>query len=127
MSLSTDDQVEIWALYNRYNHTIDSGDGPGFAACFTADGHLDTGMGAQVGSDAISAFVDANKEMMPGLRHLAHNIVTDGDAASATGSAFLVAYDVTGGHKVLATGTYADELVKTADGWRFTKRIFTAD
>ena len=50
MSLTTDDQVEIWALYNRYSHAIDSGDGPGFAACFTADGHLDTGMGAQVGS-----------------------------------------------------------------------------
>lgn len=127
MSLTTDDQVEIWALYNRYNHTIDSGDGAGFAACFTADGHLDTGMGAQVGSEAISAFVDANKAMVPGLRHLAHNIVTDGDGRQATGSAFLVAYDVSAGHTVLATGIYADELTKTDDGWRFTKRIFTAD
>ncbi|MEM7288618.1 MAG: nuclear transport factor 2 family protein [Actinomycetota bacterium] len=127
MSLTTDDQVEIWALYNRYNHTIDSGDGPGFAACFTEDGHLDTGSGTQVGADAISTFAAANKEMMPGLRHLAHNVVTDGDGEVATGSAFLVAYDVTGGHKVLATGTYADDLVKTPAGWRFTKRVFTSD
>ena len=64
---------------------------------------------------------------MPGLRHNATNIVVDGDGLVATGSAFLIVYLVDGGHKVISTGRYADELRKTDEGWRFTRRVFTAD
>jgi len=129
MALSTDDIVEINHLYARYNNAIDSDDGAGFAACFTSDGHLDTGMGPREGTDSIDAFVGETTAMLPGLRHLAHSIVIDGDGDgdTATGSAFLVAYDVTGGHKVMATGRYADAFVRTDAGWRFTRRVFTAD
>ncbi len=127
MPLSAEDLVFINALYSRYNAAIDTGDGPGFAACFTPDGHLDTGMGAQDGTEAISAFAAGNKDMMPGLRHLAHNIVIDGEDNDADGSAFLVAYNVDGGFQPLATGRYADKLTRTPDGWRFTSRFFTAD
>lgn len=127
MGLSTDDLVEINALYARYNSGIDTGDGQAFAGCFTADGHLDTGMGPSEGTDAISAFAVATKEMMPGLRHQANNIVVDGNADQATGSAFFVGYTVDDGYKVIITGRYADQLAKTSDGWRFTKRVFTSD
>ena len=127
MPLSTDDIVEITQLYARYNTTIDSADGEGFAACFTPDGRLDTGGGPTVGTDALVAFVAATAEMVPGLRHQANNVLVDGDGDTATGSAFLVGYDVTGGYKVLVTGRYTDALTRTADGWRFTDRLFVAD
>ncbi len=65
--------------------------------------------------------------MLPGLRHLAHDIVVDGDGDAAAGSAFLVAYDTAGGHTVMATGHYSDELVRTGEGWRFSRRVFTPD
>lgn len=127
MALTTDDFVEITALYARYNHAIDSGDGAGFAACFTDDGHLDTGMGPSEGTEAIAAFAVGTHEMMPGLRHQANNIVVDGGPDAASGAAFFVGYDVSEGYKVIITGRYADELVKSGDGWRFSKRVFTAD
>jgi uncharacterized protein (TIGR02246 family) len=127
MPLTTDDIVETNQLYARYNNAIDSHDGAAFAACFTADGYLDTGMGPREGAEAIDAFVAETAAMLPGLRHLAHNVVVDGDGDSATGSAFLVAYDTSGGHKVMATGRYTDELMRTEQGWRFSRRVFTAD
>lgn len=127
MPLSTDDLVEINHLYARYNHAIDSGDGPAFAACFTADGHLDTGMGAQNGTAALDAFAVGTHEMMPGLRHQANNIVMDGDGDTATGNAFFVGYTVDDGYKAIVTGRYADDLKRTENGWRFTNRLFTAD
>lgn len=127
MALTTDDLVHINALYARYNSGIDTGDGAAFAGCFTSDGHLDTGMGPSEGTEAIAAFAEGTHEMMPGLRHQANNIVVDGGPDTATGSAFFVGYQVDDGYKVIITGRYNDELERTADGWRFARRIFTAD
>lgn len=86
-------------------------------------------MGVQEGQAAIHAFAVANPEMLPGLRHLASNIVvdSDGDGNTATGSAFLLAYNVAEGFQVLASGRYTDQLTKTSGGWRFTDRVFVAD
>ena len=62
------------------------------------------------------------------MRHNTTNIVVDESGASgAKGSAFLIGYLVDGGYKVIVTGRYSDELEKTDDGWRFTKRVFKAD
>jgi len=127
MTLTAEDLTLINALYARYNTAIDTGDGAGFAACFTPDGHLDTGMGGQTGTEAIAAFGTGTHETLPGLRHQSNNIVVDGDGSTASGGAFLVAYNVEGGYTVMATGRYTDELAKTDAGWRFTSRVFVAD
>lgn len=127
MGLSTDDIVAINQLYSRYNHSIDCGDGESFAACFTTDGELDTGSGAQEGSEAIAGFAVGTHEMLPGLRHQSNNIVVEGDGETASGAAFLVAFTVDGGYKPMITGKYTDELVRTDAGWRFSRRSFVAD
>ena len=64
---------------------------------------------------------------MPGMRHNSTNIVIEGDGEKATGSAFLIGYLVDGGYKVIVTGRYLDELVKTGGEWRFTRRVFKMD
>ena len=61
------------------------------------------------------------------MRHNATNIVIDGEGDAATGSAFLIGYIAGADHKVITTGRYQDKLTKTADGWRFTERVYTAD
>ena len=127
MSLKTDDTVEILQLYSRYNTAIDTGDSKGFAGCFVAEGVFDSGMGVQTGHESIAAFAKQTHDNMPGMRHDATNIVVDGQGDRATGSAFLIGYLVDGGHKVIVTGRYSDELTRTAEGWRFTKRVFKAD
>jgi hypothetical protein len=119
--------------------TIDTGDGAGFANCFVPGGVFDSGMNVLEGFEAISKFADQTHSAMPGMRHNATNIVVDsldpeaagegedGAAERAKGSAFLIGYVVDGGYKVIVTGRYSDELVKTADGWRFSRRVFTMD
>jgi hypothetical protein len=39
----------------------------------------------------------------------------------------LIGYLAGPNYKVIVTGRYADTLTKTAEGWRFTERLFTAD
>ncbi len=128
MSLSSDDIIEIQQHYARYNTAIDTGDGKGFAACFVPQGVFDSGMGDVIeGREGIAGFADQTHSAMPGMRHNVTNIVIEGDGSHAQGSAFLIGYLTDGGYKVIVTGRYTDELTKTDDGWRFTKRIFKAD
>ncbi len=128
MSLSSDDIIEIQQQCARYNTAIDTGDGKGFAACFVPQGVFDSGMGDVIeGREGIAGFADQTHSAMPGMRHNVTNIVIEGDGSHAQGSAFLIGYLTDGGYKVIVTGRYTDELTKTDDGWRFTKRIFKAD
>ncbi len=127
MSLNSDDIIEIQQHYARYNTAIDTGDGKGFAACFVPQGVFDSGMGDVIeGREGIAGFADQTHSAMPGMRHNVTNIVIEGDGSHAQGSAFLIGYLTDGGYKVIVTGRYTDELTKTDDGWRFTKRIFKA-
>jgi len=127
MALGTDDTIEILQLYARYNTAIDTGDAGGFGGCFTPDGVFDNGMGVIEGRDDIADFAEKTHQGLPGMRHNATNIVVDGEGDTARGSAFLIGYLVDGGYKVIVTGRYEDTLARTADGWRFTKRVFRAD
>lgn len=127
MNLSTDETLEILQLYARYNTAIDSHDPKAFSACFVGEGRLDSSTGIFDGHDAIAGFAAAVNSNQPGMRHNPTNIVVEVDGQSATGSAFLICYDVQGGFRVTATGRYADRLRRTASGWRFTQRVFTPD
>ena len=127
MSLSTQDTLDILQLYSRYNTAIDTGDTKPFANCFVADGKFDAGIQVMDGHEAIADFAAGTHKALPGMRHNATNIVIDGAGERATGSAFLIGYDTTGGYKVIVTGRYMDELTKTGQGWKFSKRIFSPD
>ena len=127
MSLSTQDTLDILQLYSRYNTAIDTGDTKSFANCFVADGKFDAGIQVLDGHEAIAAFAAGTHKALPGMRHNATNIVIDGLGDRATGSAFLIGYDTIGGYKVIVTGRYMDDLTKTGQGWKFSKRIFAPD
>jgi uncharacterized protein (TIGR02246 family) len=127
MALNTDDLIQIQQLYARYNTAIDTGDAPSFGACFVADGVFNPGHALLEGVDAISEFATKTHDAMPSMRHNATNLVIEGDADTATGSAFLIGYLAGGEYKVIVTGRYTDQLTKTADGWLFTNRQFAAD
>lgn len=127
MNHPTEDTVEILQLYARYNTAIDGHDPKAFSACFVGDGRLDSGSEVFVGHEAIAGFAAGVNSNLPGMRHYPTNIVVEVDGRSATGSAFLICYDVRGGFCVTATGRYADRLTRTDTGWRFTRRIFTPD
>ncbi|HTD74588.1 MAG TPA: nuclear transport factor 2 family protein [Steroidobacteraceae bacterium] len=124
--LSAQDYFEIQQLYARYNIAIDNGDAEGWAATFTPDGAFNT----MVGHDALVGFVKMWREKLNGAtrKHWNNNLQVTGDSREASAFVYLMLVDFsTKPATILTTGTYTDSLIKTKDGWRFTKRITKAD
>ncbi|MEI2698524.1 MAG: nuclear transport factor 2 family protein [Microthrixaceae bacterium] len=132
MALGTDDIVALQQLYARYNHLIDAGDGEKWAALFVEDGTLDTGMGFTVEGNPAARieFAAGVPVMMPGGRHIATNVLVDGDGDEASGAAYLqlwVADDENGGFKILVSGIYRDTLRRQGGSWKFVTRVLEPD
>jgi SnoaL-like domain len=124
--LSAQDNFEIQQLYARYNNAIDSGDAEGWAATFTPDGVFNTFSG----HDALVGFVKMWREKLGGAtrKHWNTNLQISGDSKEATASVYLMLVDFgTKPASILMTGMYSDSLIKTKDGWRFTKRTTKGD
>ena len=123
--LTTDDLVEIQQLYARYNWALDSGDSQGYAATFTPDGVFNN----NVGHDAIVKFADTfHAGLGSHVKHWNTNLMITPSAAGATGQVYLVLVDyATKPPSIFTSAAYSDELVKTAQGWRFKKRATKGD
>jgi hypothetical protein len=119
-ALSPQDHMEIQQLYARYNVLIDRGDAEGWASTFTPDGQFNQ----FVGRESLIKFVKGVHERTGGQRrHWNSNLIVAGDSRKAQGSVYLMWLDVgTKPATVFTTAIYTDELVRTADGWRFSKR-----
>lgn len=127
------DQLAIHDLYVRYTHAIDLGDPEGWADCFTSDGVLELPYRGQLtsGRDELVAVARRFHERGGGFdRHVTTNIRVTVDGDRAHGTAYL--HMLAGGEgdtppRLTMTGVYADELVRTADGWRFRRRVIAVD
>jgi hypothetical protein len=125
-ALCAQDNVEIQQLYARYNIAIDGGDGEAWASTFTPDGAFNQ----IVGHDALVGFVKMWREKLNGAtrKHWNNNLQISGNSKEASGFVYLMLVDIsTKPASILTTATYTDALVKTKDGWRFTKRTTTGD
>ena len=116
----TEDRDEILQLLYRYNHAIDSGDAEGWADTFTPDAVFDAAGRVMSGREELVTFAAS----VHGSRHVVANPVIDVAGDTATVRAYIL---LAHGTPVSVAGTYADELVRTHDGWRFAKRVFTPD
>src|SRR5277367_446554 len=125
-TLSAQDYFEIQQLYARYNNAIDSGDAEGWAATFTPDGVFNTFNG----HDALVNFVKTWREKLGGAtrKHWNNNLQIAGNSKEANASVYLLLVDFsTKPPSIVGTAMYTDSLVKTKDGWRFTKRTTKGD
>ncbi len=130
MALSAEDQLAIRDLAARYNHAIDSGDGGAYADTFVDDGVLDAGAFVLEGRSALEAFPPQFAGSVRAPRHVATNLVIDGDGDRAELRAYVQLYAMVGDpprQEVAASGTYADTLVRAGGTWRFVRRTYTAD
>lgn len=124
--LSAQDYMEIQQLYARYNLAIDHGEAEAWAATFTPDGVFNT----FAGHDALVGFIQDWRQNMHGaaLKHWNSNLSIAGNSQAATGSVYLLLVDFsTKPVSIAFSGTYSDTLVKTKQGWRFSKRTVSAD
>jgi uncharacterized protein (TIGR02246 family) len=126
MGLTADDRFEIQNLYGKYSHAVDFGDADGWARTFTPDGVFVTPGATFTGYAELAKFVtDAVARRGTTTRHFPSNVVVDPTAAGASGKGYFALIRISEGGKpgeVRVTGRYQDELVRTADGWRFSRR-----
>jgi 3-phenylpropionate/cinnamic acid dioxygenase small subunit len=128
--LSLEDERQITAGMIRYATGIDRRDWPLLAACFTTDARSDYGAFGQFDTGkALVDFMDAaHRDVGPTLHRMSNFAITgDGDRATARSyvDALLLPKDE-GGETHRGIGFYDDDLVKTSDGWRISRRRFVA-
>ena len=124
-SLTAQDLVDIQQLYARYNWALDSGDSQAYAATFTPDGAFNN----NVGHDAIVKFADTfHAGLGAHVRHWNTNLLIQPAPGGAAGQVYLVLVDFgTKPASIVTSASYSDEIVKTAQGWRFKKRTTKGD
>ena len=123
MTTRAEDRDDIRQLLAEYNHAIDHADDERWAALFTEEGTFDMGRDPVVGREGLRKFAAS---MPPGMRHVVANEVIDVDGDDAQVRAYVMLYG--GSPPSLAMmGEYEDTLRRTADGWRFARRVFRAD
>lgn len=123
-SLSADDMAEIHNLYAHYNLVLDAGDSLSWADTFTDDGSFNSSVGRQ----ALIAFANNWAASNPNTRHWNSNIHITPTADGAAGTAYLMLWKISvQPPEIVLTGTYTDQLVKTANGWQFKARRVKID
>ena len=116
----TEDRDNILQLLYTYNHAIDGGQAERWADTFTADGALNAAGRLFAGRDELMRFASG----VHGMRHVVTNPVIEVDGDTASVQAYVLVFR---GASVSVIGAYADELVRTPDGWRFVRRNFTPE
>lgn len=126
--LSAQDERAIAALLVSYGSAIDRRDWQKFRACFSDDCECDYGsFGKWQGPKAIATFMkQAHADIGPTL-HRITNIETkmqDGQVqARSYVDALLMPFN-DGGPIHHGIGYYDDQLVRTGEGWRISRRTF---
>jgi ketosteroid isomerase-like protein len=121
MPTLAEDRDEILQLMYRYNHAIDGHAPEAWASTFTDDAVFDAAGRVATGRDDLLRFAASIKDPM---RHIVANPVIDVQGDTAHVKAYIT---VIKGGAIGTVGTYDDQLVRTPDGWRFSKRVFTPD
>lgn len=121
------DSIAIRELSARYNFAIDEGRVEEWAATFAEGGTFESALlGTHTGSEALLEFGKGYSAAFTG-RHCTTDHVVDLDGDRAHQRCYLVLVNNDGGCRVSTTAVYEDDLVRTADGWRFVHRRVVPD
>jgi uncharacterized protein (TIGR02246 family) len=127
------DRARIRELTARYNRCFDDGDPEGFAATFTPDGEMEVEGGPVTRGRA--ALAEMCRHTPYGIVHVTVDatVEVDGDRAVQDVTLLVVARPPRDAapdkrtSRVMRSGRYHDELVRTAEGWRFARRVASLD
>ncbi|MGI9029851.1 MAG: nuclear transport factor 2 family protein [Ilumatobacteraceae bacterium] len=127
--IGTDDYVAIQRLIHRYADAVVHRDGVQWASTWAEDATWDLGRGRLVeGRDAIVELWYAAMGGMAAVVQMVHNgeVWADegGDADRATGRWYIdERFRRSDGTNSILLAHYDDGYVRTADGWRFSRRF----
>jgi len=125
--MSFEDEVAIRALTDRYMQAAARLDPVAMAAVYTDDGEVIAFGNRFAGRPAIEAVFASTIGLMQVLNQSCSGgvITVDGDRATAAWTVTEYAKRKDLEQLDLFIGDYADELVRTKDGWRFQRRTLT--
>lgn len=124
------DKVAIREVLEAYAFGLDERDFAAVEGVFTPDAELDyTSTSAWVGTPAeVIPVIEKTLSNFPVCQHHLTNcrISVDGDTATANTYLWNPLAMEGGANMLLVGGRYDDELVRTDEGWRISKRTFVA-
>lgn len=121
-----DDIEAIKQLTHRYNLAFDYGDVEAYLACWTEDGFFERSNAGRAyqGHEQLDELI---RTFPVDGRHISTNFIVDVDGDAATASSYLLYLDKATDFAVSMFGVYADKLVKTSAGWKFSERRLKVD
>jgi len=124
---TTDDIVAIRALTDRYSDAANRLDTSAMADVYAIDGELVAFGNPFAGRDAIRKVFEDTIGLMQVMNQVCSGaiIAVDGDRATARWNVTEFAKRHGADKLELFLGNYEDELVRTADGWAFARRVLT--
>jgi hypothetical protein len=131
-ALTALDYAEIEQLYARYNYGSDTGadDGYLYARTFTPDGAVVIMPNRTItGHKNLADFIRRDDKGPTTIHHFTSNLLVEPSPDGATGSIYLLLANIGANGQpstVTGGGVYHDNLVRTAEGWRFKKRTYFA-
>ncbi len=121
-----EDLMAIHQLFIDYGEHLDAGNFDAYADLFAADGEVLLGpLGRAKGREAIKALMtEMLADRVGTTYHLISSprVVLDGDRATSTVMWTVLARSGTNTPEIPSVGRHVDELVRTAEGWRFQRR-----
>ena len=132
-SSGLEDREAIWRLFLTYKRHLDQRDFKAYASLFTDDAVWAGNLGKAVGPAEIEELLIRTMEVYPSdlerTYHLVMNeeIDVDGDTATARSSWGYVTRSESDAPVFEMLGRYRDDLRRTPDGWRFSRRVAYSD
>jgi 3-phenylpropionate/cinnamic acid dioxygenase small subunit len=127
--VAADDERAIRNLLLRYATGIDTRDWPLFRSCFANDCEVDYGsFGQWRGPREITEYMEAAHRNLGATLHRITNIVVESRNSEILARSYVDAVltdPAPGGSATRAAGFYDDCLIRTAEGWRISRRKFT--
>lgn len=121
------DRVEIVEVLNRYSSSVDSFDRAGVRSTLADDIWAQYGNGEPAtGGDAIAKWIDEATATVIWQHHLVSVYHVEIDGVQAKALSYLTSYQVfkeNPAAAVILVARYHDELKRTSDGWKISRRI----
>ena len=128
-----EDQDAIWRLFMTYKTHLDQRDFKAYASLFTDDAVWMGNLGKCEGPKQIERMLKKTLAVFESDHDRQHHLVlnpvidVDGDTATAKSTWGFVTRSETDAPVLAMLGTYYDELRRTEEGWKFSRRVAYSD